>query len=54
MYNADNKQGGVEIPKSAVPNIKVTLISTKVEIAQSDAEFDRWVGGFTELGAIEA
>ncbi|KAF2690201.1 Di-copper centre-containing protein [Lentithecium fluviatile CBS 122367] len=46
--------GEVEIPKKEVANLNVGLISTKVEIAQSDDEFDRWVGGFMEHGTVEA
>lgn len=47
-------QAGVEIPKSAIEKLVVKLVSTKVEIAQSEGEFDRWVGGFKDLAAIEA
>jgi tyrosinase len=50
----DNTQGGAEIPKTAVANLQVGLISTRVEIAQSDEEFDRWVGGFVQHGTVDA
>lgn len=46
-------QGGAEIPRASVANLKVGLISTQVEIAKSEEEFDRWVGGFKQLGAID-
>ncbi|KAF2642681.1 Di-copper centre-containing protein [Massarina eburnea CBS 473.64] len=45
--------GGVEIEKAKVSALKIYLISTEVEIAQSDDTFDRWVGGFKEHGRIE-
>ncbi|KAF1952540.1 Di-copper centre-containing protein [Byssothecium circinans] len=44
--------GGVEIPKDKVPALEISLISTDVEIAQSDDTFDRWVGGFKEHGKV--
>lgn len=33
--------------------LEVSLISTAVEVAQSDDVFDRWVGGFKEHGLIK-
>ncbi|KAF1976937.1 hypothetical protein BU23DRAFT_551365 [Bimuria novae-zelandiae CBS 107.79] len=44
--------GDVEIPRSEVPGVKVTLMSTKIERATTISELDRWVGGFTVLGEI--
>jgi len=50
---ADIEKGGKEIRRSAVANLRVRLISTRVEMAQSEEEFDRWVGGFVQLGVVE-
>lgn len=46
-------QGDAEIPKNKVSGLKLKLISTEVEIAQSDDVFDRWVGGFKEHGEVD-
>ncbi|KAJ4295586.1 hypothetical protein N0V90_007599 [Kalmusia sp. IMI 367209] len=45
--------GDFKIEKDQVKGLEVSLISTAVEIAQSDDTFDRWVGGFKEHGLIE-
>ncbi|KAF1964516.1 Di-copper centre-containing protein [Bimuria novae-zelandiae CBS 107.79] len=45
--------GAMEIKKEMVKGLEVSLISTAVEVAQSDDTFDRWVGGFQEHGLIE-
>ncbi|KAF2123203.1 common central domain of tyrosinase-domain-containing protein [Lophiotrema nucula] len=45
--------GNVKIPREKVKDLKVSLISTKVEVAQSDDVFDRWVGGFKEHGEVD-
>ena len=44
-------QGDYEI-KQEIRALRVSLISTAVEVAQSDDAFDRWVGGFREYGSI--
>ncbi|KAF2733977.1 Di-copper centre-containing protein [Polyplosphaeria fusca] len=46
--------GDFEISKDNVHGISMKLVSTKVEIAQSDDVFDRWVGGFIEHGEVGA
>ncbi|KAK7179642.1 hypothetical protein PSPO01_14263 [Paraphaeosphaeria sporulosa] len=45
--------GNFEINKDQIKGLKVALISTDVEVAQSEDTFDRWVGGFKEHGLIE-
>ena len=45
-------QGDFEIEEQ-VKGLKVSVISTDVEVAQSDDTFDRWVGGFKEHGSIK-
>jgi hypothetical protein len=36
-----------------VTGVEVELISTDVEVATEDGVFDRWVGGFVELGKVD-
>ncbi|KAF2657265.1 Di-copper centre-containing protein, partial [Lophiostoma macrostomum CBS 122681] len=45
--------GSFEIPRTYVIGVEVELISTDVEIATEDGVFDRWVGGFVELGKVD-
>ena len=49
----DEIQGNVDIPKSKVPGVKITLMSVQVERAVLVTELDRWVGGVTILGSLE-
>lgn len=46
--------GDVEISREKVQGLTMSLISTEVEIAQSDDVFDRWVGGFKRHGEVDA
>lgn len=46
-------QGDVAIPKAEVEGLKVQLISTDVEVAQNDGEFDKWIGESKEHGIIK-
>ncbi|KAF2182933.1 Di-copper centre-containing protein [Zopfia rhizophila CBS 207.26] len=45
--------GDVTISREKVQGLKVNLISTEVEVAQSDDVFDRWVGGFKRHGEVD-
>lgn len=43
-----------EIPRAELTEAEASLLSTEVERATSDTEFDRWVGGFQKHGVIDA
>jgi len=45
--------GDIEIPREKVQGLKVSLVSTEVEVAQSEDVFDRWVGGFKRHGEVD-
>ncbi|KAL5407144.1 hypothetical protein PMIN03_007376 [Paraphaeosphaeria minitans] len=42
-----------EIPRTDIPGLKLTLLSTEVEKAASVMELDRWAGGFNVIGDID-
>ncbi|KAF2272084.1 Di-copper centre-containing protein [Westerdykella ornata] len=43
-----------EIPRDKIPGAKVSLVTTTVEKASSESEFDRWLGDFTAHGAVDS
>ncbi|CAI6332791.1 unnamed protein product [Periconia digitata] len=45
--------GGRAIAKEQLKALEVELISTEVEVAASEDEFDKWVGEFAKHGAID-
>lgn len=49
----DRMQGGTEIAREKVKDLEVSLVSTEVKGAQSEEEFEEWVGELKEYGLID-